>query len=122
MKKYIFEKDKTMPLCVIIDDNYVDYFTGQIITSKSIIDFIRKGLKDKNMQEKEINLCIYCIQRYIMPTYDREIIAYNYRINGCDNYLSMNKQILDSVKVKYIAENLNKGIFFQELLWGDDSG
>ena len=103
MKKYIFEKDKTIPLCVIIDDNYVDYFTGQIITSKSIIDFIRKGLKNKTMQEKEINLCIYCIQRYIMPTYDRELIAYNYQINDCNNYLSFHKHLLDSEKTKYIT-------------------
>lgn len=122
MKKYIFEKDKTMPLCVIIDDNYVDYFTGQIITSKSVIDFIIKGLKDKTMQEKEMNLCIYCIQRYIMPTYDRELIAYNYQINGCNNYLSFHKHLLDSEKTKYITENLRTGVFFQEILWSDDSG
>ena len=121
MKKYIFENGISMPLCCIEDNIYFDYLTGQVITNENILKFIEKGLANKSLKIKEIDFVVYSIERYIMPTYDKQFLAYNYLINGCSNFLDYKKQPLDEQKRQYIVDGLINGEFKQEIIWGDIS-
>jgi len=107
-----------MPLCAIKNDTYVDFLSGKELELDKL-NFIKELIKNNKVLIKEINLRIYVIHEYIMPTYDRAFIAYNYCINGISNYLTYYKQ---PIKNDYlIKKKLLSREYFQELLWsGDD--
>lgn len=105
-----------MPLCCIENDNFSDYLTGETIRNKNTLEFIKMGLKRKKIEIKFVELQIFTIKEYILPTYDKKIIAYNYCINGCNNYLDTNKQPLDRRQEKYIVDGLMNGKFIQEVI------
>lgn len=117
MKKYIFEKGVLMPLCCIEDDIYFNYLTGEVITNENTLNFLKNGLKKRILQIKEIDLKIYTIEEYILPTYDRALVAYNYRINGVDNYLNVNKIPLDKEQNRFVIKKIMNKEYIQEVIW-----
>lgn len=117
MKKYVFEKEIVLPLCGIEEDVFFKYFTGEIITDD---EFIRNGLKKKTLYIKEVELNIYVIFKYIMPTYDREFMGYIVEINGCSNFLNINKQPLNDIERNAVVKGLSSGKYNKELVWGDN--
>lgn len=116
---YVLEKGVDMPLCAVINDVYFNFFDGRVINNVEIIKFIMNGLKTKKMEIRKLDLKIYVIQEYIMPTYDRAFIAYNYCINGMSNYLSYYKQPIKDVH--FIKNKLMNGEYFQKLIWGEEN-
>lgn len=119
--KYVYDKMAKMPLCAISNEQYVDYLNGQAITSKSTIEFINKSLKNKEFQIVELDLNIYEIEEYIMPTYDCCLVGYNYQINGVSNFLDKNKKPFTKMQRRYIISNLMKNKYKQTRIWGEQS-
>lgn len=115
---YVFEKGVSMPLCAVINDVYFNYFDGSVIDNAEKKEFIINGLANKKMKIRKVDLKIYVIQEYIMPTYDRAFRAYNCCINGMSNYLTYYKQPIKNVQ--FIKNKLMNGEYFQELLWGEE--
>lgn len=114
MKEYVFEKGLSLPLCAVIDDNYVDYLTGQIIDNQNVLNFIKKGLKQKKLLIKEIKFVIYKVVNVVKKN---DLVGYNYCINGCFNYLDKNRCLLLSTYQQIIRNKLMNGEFKQVLLW-----
>lgn len=112
--KYVFEKGISMPLCAVKDNIYFDYLTGQAITNKNALDFIKRGLKNKSMKLQDYDLKIY----RIADTENDTTIAYNYEINGVSNYLETNKVPFNSQVRQFIIDKLLTGEYKQELIWG----
>lgn len=119
MNEYVFENGIAMPLCAVIDDIYFDYLSGQVIENEDVLSFIKNGIKNKSLNIKKINLIIYVIEEYILPTYDRRFIAYNYQINGSSNYLNIKKQPVDDITRQHIIDKLMNNEYIQEIIWGD---
>lgn len=127
-KQYIIEIGCSFPLCCVDNDVYFDYMTGQVVDNPSTLNFIKEGLKRKLMKTEDIDLVIYEIREYTLPTIEEllennivkghiNIVAYNYVINGCSNYLDENKQPLTNDKRQYIIDKLMKGEFEQVKIW-----
>lgn len=128
-KRYIVEKGCSLPLCCVDNDVYFDYMTGQVIDNTNTLNFIKEGLKRKSMKVKDIDLVIYEISyerdgnvkyvgshKLVLDTI-HTVVAYNYVINGCSNYLSENKQPLTNDKRQYIIDKLMKGEYEQVMIW-----
>lgn len=126
MTKYIVENGCSFPLCALIDDNYVNYLTGEVITNQSIISFIKNGLKWKSMKVVEMELIIYEISgmKWVRGSSGEHHglvytpVAYNYQINGCSNYLNDNKQPLSSSERQFVVNKLMLKEYKQEIIWG----
>lgn len=116
----VFEKDYTMPLCAKDGEIYYNLFNGEVIDDKNKICFINNGIKKKQLIIKEVDISVYVVYRYIMPTYDRCFEFYNFKINGISNFLTINKQPVDEYQRQHIAREFTKGNLFQEKIWGDD--
>lgn len=116
----VFEKNYTMPLCAKENNIYYDLFRGDVIEDEKIIEFINNGIKNKRMTIKDINIAVYAVYRYIMPTYDRCFEYYNLKINGISNFLTIRKQPVDEYQRQYITRKFSKGSLFQQKVWGDD--
>lgn len=132
-KKYIVENGCSLPLCCVDNGVYFDYMTGLVIDNPNTINFIKEGLKRKSMKVEDIDLVIYKIIKNeyewgfrddplrgkTMEPFkiDESIIAYNYVINGCSNYLDENKQPLTNDKRQYIIDKLMKGEYEQVIIW-----
>lgn len=133
MYKYIVEKNNTMPLCAVIDNIYFNYLDGQVIDNKNALKFIENGLKSKSLKIVDMDLVIYEIKEYEnievatygysrnfnSDAYDWLVRAYDYQINGCSNYLDINKQPLNKSSRQYIIDKLMNGEYIQEKIWGD---
>jgi hypothetical protein len=120
--KYVVEKGVQIPLCAIVDNNYVDYMTGCIISKKTIIQFINKGLMKKTMNIKNIDLAIYEILGCFSSDGVIETIGYNYKLNGISNYFDKQMRIYPSYDRQKIIDGLLNGKYKQELIWGDEYG
>lgn len=116
--KYLIEKGIIMPLCAVQDDLYFDYLTGQVITNENTLKFIENGIKNKTIEIKEISLNIYKIG-YIFGCNKLCTVAYNYIINGCSNYLGLDKRVLYKDERNLIINKLMNGTYIEELIWGD---
>ena len=123
MTKYVDEKDNIMPLCAIIDNKYFNYITGETV-SEDVTVFINQKLKHNTAYIKEFELCVYEIAEYPYKyspfIHVRNIIGYIYQINGVSNFLDSDKRLLDGHVKQFIIDNIMKGKYEQELIWGDD--
>ncbi|MBS7020384.1 MAG: hypothetical protein KH135_00725 [Firmicutes bacterium] len=128
-KQYIVEKSCTLPLCCVDNDVYFDYMTGQIIDNPNTLNFIEEGLKRKSMKIEDIDLVIYEMayekegnikyvggHKLVLDTI-HTIVAYNYVINGCSNYLDESKHLLTNDRRQYIIDKLMKGEYEQVKIW-----
>lgn len=128
-KQYIVEKGCSLPLCCIDNGVYIDYLSGQVIDNKNTLNFIKEGLERKSMKIKDIDFVIYEISyekegdlkfvgvhKLVLNTI-HTVVAYNYVINGCSNYLSEDKQPLTNDKRQYIVDKLMKGEYEQVIIW-----
>ncbi|MBE6139307.1 MAG: hypothetical protein E7174_02220 [Firmicutes bacterium] len=107
-----------MPICAIKNDTYIDFLSNKELEVDKL-NFIKELIKNNKIIIKDIDLKIYVIHEYIMPTYDRAFIAYNYCINGISNYLTYYKQPVKNDFI--IKKKLLSREYFQELLWsGED--
>lgn len=120
--KYVIEKGVQIPLCAIVDNNYVDYMTGCIISKETTIQFINKGLMKKTMNIKNIDLAIYEILGCFSSDGVIETIGYNYKLNGISNYFDKQMRIYSSYDRQKIIDGLLNGKYKQELIWGDEYG
>lgn len=107
-----------MPICAIKNDTYIDFLSNKELEVDKL-NFIKELIKNNKIIIKDIDLKIYVIHEYIMPTYDRAFIAYNYCINGISNYLTYYKQPVKNDFI--IKKKLLSREYSQELLWsGED--
>ena len=107
-----------MPICAIKNDKYIDFLNNKELDLDKLL-FVKELIKNKKVEIRDIDLKIYIVMEYIMPTYDRTFIAYNFCINGISNYLSYYKQ---PIKNDYLIKKkiLNKE-YFQKNIWsGED--
>jgi len=107
-----------MPICAIKNNSYIDFISGKELELDKLT-FIKNLIKHNKVVIKEIDLKIYVVQEYIMPTYDRAFRAYNYCINGISNYLTYYKQPIKNDFI--IKKKLLNREYFQEIIWsGED--
>lgn len=121
--KYVFEKDINMPLCAKIGELYFDCLTGKMIENPDVLNFIKRGLVDKRMEELSIDLKIYkitCIKHMLGHEEVTRVatIGYIFSMNGYSSYVDKMKQPFSYYDRRTIVENLMKGRFTQELIWG----
>ena len=114
--KYIFEKGCGMPLCGYDDQNYFKFEDGEIIESKSVIEFIKNGLKRKTMSIKEVELEIYKL------TKSNSTVGYIYVIDQAPNYLNIFKQPLTRTERMNVINKVMQGQYKKELRWGVSDG
>lgn len=114
--RYVFEKGVSMPLCAEKNGIYFNYLNGQVIDNINVLDFIKKGLKNKSMSIVESAFKIYKVIDKGLGI----IVAYNYILNGISNYVNEEKILFDNSKRQIIINNLMNGKYKQELVWGDD--
>ena len=117
MKQYILENDVQMPLCAVINDNYIDYLTGQVIDNENTLNFIQRGLERKTLLLKKLNFTIYQVVTVSENTRDRKLIGYNYVINGCTNYLDKNKKTVSNSDRQHIVNNILENKYKMEVIW-----
>lgn len=101
---YIFEKNISMPICAFYKNNYINYLTGEILSSTYF--------NNKKYIKKDINLHIYKILDH-----ENKFIAFNYMLNDISNYLDYYKQPIKDVS--YIKKKLMNNDYYQELIWGE---
>lgn len=117
MKQYIVENGIQIPLCAVIDNNYVDYLTGQVIENKNTIKFIQNGLLKKTLKSKKMEFEIQQIITVVENVYAEKIVGYNYVINGCTNYLDINKKTMDNSNRQFVIDRILEGKYKLEVIW-----
>lgn len=110
---YLFEKGITMPLCACDGENYIDFFTGEVITNKKILNFIKLGKKTGLISAYDLRILIYKIVNH------DKIVGYKYVINDAINFLDEKKKLLSTSKIYFYLEKIKKGDFKEEILWSD---
>lgn len=113
--QYLIEKNTIMPLCAYDGENYIDYFTGEIITDKKVLNFIKNGLSNNSIGIKKLNLLI---SRILYKGYP---VGYKYSIDDSLNFLDMNKKVLLISKLCFYLDKLKTGECVEEVVWSDVS-
>ena len=113
---YVFEKGSAMALCGIIDGVYFDYITGKMIDNPTIISYINKGIKKKSMNLITADLKFY----EVIDRNDEifKVVAFNYCLNGSNNFLNENMQPFKKDYVEFIKSKLITNEYCQVLKWG----
>lgn len=110
---YLFEKDVGLPLCAYKDNNYINLFTGEIITEPNKLEFMEKYLKSKKIYKQEAKVEIMKLK----DTKNNEIIGYAYVINDIFYFLDTDLKLFDRKSYEFINGKLANDKYMLETVW-----